>query len=629
MVDVNLKFGTPLRIEHPVDLRFGDAAVTPVGESNVTIAVTLAPPKMSAQVERVHIATLVVTISPPKMICVVRYDNAVYRGPGHDVATPWQVASVKGVSTQDKTQSITHFNQSSQSVLQNAKPLSSGSVLGFRAGVGKSRTTCGQWEDSVHIESQSGTSFSDLLKTMRPQRVAKYADGVLTTRASSTRWQERLRRPRPVNVSRWTKAYRTNAQHQSYSGKGTALNKSRSSLWSGGVRPQPGHHQPSVLPPLKPPCYTPEKGQQVHLRFVETFSNSTDLRFSCGLGISPPASIVIPIKKAYIVLNDVHLKKLDGNVELPVIDLSLQIDRDSWTWGFRATLPKESLQHVIPNAIKDPVELVATINGRQYRLLAESIKRNREFGKTTIMVSGRGKSALLADPYSPSLSFSNEHDRTAQQLMSDALTMNGVSLGWQIDWRIDDWLVPAGTWSHQGSYMSAVMAIANAAGAFIQPDPVEKILRVRPRYPVAPWDLAGATPDIELPIDVIQTESIDWFEKPAYNAVFVSGTTQGGILGHVKRAGTAGDFAAPMQTESLITHAVAARQLGLSILAATGRGATYSLTLPVLPETGIIEPGALIRYVDGAATITGIVKGVSMSASMPSMRQSIEVETYA
>ena len=83
-----------------------------------------------------------------------------------------------------------------------------------------------------------------------------------------------------------------------------------------------------------------------------------------------------------------------------------------------------------------------------------------------------------------------------------------------------------------------------------------------------------------------------------------------------------------MVTDQLITSAVAARQRGLSILADTGRQAMVSLRLPVLEETGIITPGAFVRYTDGSDIKLGIVRSTSVETSFPEVFQSIQVETH-
>ena len=46
-------------------------------------------------------------------------------------------------------------------------------------------------------------------------------------------------------------------------------------------------------------------------------------------------------------------------------------------------------------------DLLATVNGQQFRLLAERIARDRRFAQSRIRISGRGRAAMLADPHSP------------------------------------------------------------------------------------------------------------------------------------------------------------------------------------------------------------------------------------
>ncbi|GMV69639.1 MAG: hypothetical protein AMXMBFR76_20780 [Pseudomonadota bacterium] len=210
------------------------------------------------------------------------------------------------------------------------------------------------------------------------------------------------------------------------------------------------------------------------------------------------------------------------------------------------------------------------MNGTAFRVLAENISRERIFGDASIRISGRGRNAVLAAPYAPVMTFSNAEGRTARQLMNDVLTVNGVPLGWSVDWGLTDWTVPAGAFAHQGTWIEALAAIAGAAGGYLMPHPTAQSLRVRHRYPVAPWEWGSVTPDFVLPVDAVARESVRWMEKPAYNRVFVSGQ-EVGVLGQVTRAGTAGDVLAPMVVDALITEAAAARQRGIA--ASRHRGA--------------------------------------------------------
>ncbi len=123
-------------------------------------------------------------------------------------------------------------------------------------------------------------------------------------------------------------------------------------------------------------------------------------------------------------------------------------------------------------------------------------------------------------------------------------------------------------------------------------------------------------------------ESLRWVDKPAYNRVFVSGQDVG-VLGQVTRAGTAGNVLAPMVVDRLITEVAAARQRGLDVLADTGHQIEVSLRLPVLAETGVIQPGAFVEYQDGTVTRLGIVRATHIEAGMPEVLQTLGVQGYA
>ena len=83
-----------------------------------------------------------------------------------------------------------------------------------------------------------------------------------------------------------------------------------------------------------------------------------------------------------------------------------------------------------------------------------------------------------------------------------------------------------------------------------------------------------------------------------------------------------------MVTDNLITHADAARQRGLSVLADTGRQSRVSVSMPILPISGIIQPGALVEYVDGAILRRGVARSIQINAGMPTVRQTVEIETH-
>lgn len=378
-------------------------------------------------------------------------------------------------------------------------------------------------------------------------------------------------------------------------------------------------------PPVPSPCYTPNG----HLVFALPWRADADLVFVCDASPAPTdTTVVVPVRRVYLVLNDVSLHRLIDGAEVPVFTLSLSLDAGSWTWGFEAVLPVSAEPLVDPGNASGQVELVVRVNGTAFRVLAEAISRERRFGEASIRVSGRGRNAVLAAPYAPVMTFANAEGRTARQLMDDVLTLNGVSLGWSVDWGLTDWIVPARGFAHQGTWIEALAAIAGAAGGELLPHPTDQSLRVRHRYPVAPWEWHTVTPDFVLPVEAVARESVRWLEKPAYDRVFVAGQ-EVGVLGQVTRGGTAGEVLAPMVVDPLITEAAAARQRGLAVLADTGRQIEVSLRLPVWAATGIIEPGAFVEYQDGSVTRLGMVRATHVEAGLPEVWQTLGVQAYA
>lgn len=394
------------------------------------------------------------------------------------------------------------------------------------------------------------------------------------------------------------------------------------------MRPGAGTSPGPVIPPVGDPCYVPPEGDEVHLLFVEHGPADTDLVFVCERhGTDPGAVVVVPIKRVYVVLNESSLRRVDGDIALPTFQMSMSLDVDSWTWSFSASLPGRALPDLEPASPGQPVLVEATVNGVPYRFQIERFSRDRSFNVDGLKISGRGLGALLDSPHAPILTFGNSEARTAQQLMNDVLTDNGVPIGWDIDWQAVDWSVPAGLFSHQGPYISALNTIAAAAGSYIQPHPTDQVLHVMPRYPDLPWNWGDVIPHYEIPSAVSTVENIEWVEKARYNRVFVSGV-QGGVLGQVTRGGTDGGLVAPMVTDPLITTEAAARQRGIPVLANTGSQANVTLRMPVLPETGIILPGKYVRYVDGGTTHLGIARSVSVDVNSPETWQTIALETH-
>ena len=481
-------------------------------------------------------------------------------------------------------QQATRLHGATGFVQENATPIAQ-----IRTGVFQNAT---RWRDATRFAHQDGD------RSKRAGRLALWQSARPLTQHQGTDFQSASRRP-----VGWRGRYQE------------------------AMRPPPGISVWVIPEPPEPPrCYTPSS----HLLFAALAPASAHLLFFCENHTDPPDGepVVVPVRRVYFVINNVTLHRLPDGLPVPVFNLSLSLDAASWTWGFEALLPAAAEGLVAPGSNGGPVELVASVNGTTFRVLAESISRERMFGDASIRISGRGRNAVLAAPYAPVMNFQQPQARTARQLMDDVLTLNGIPLGWDIDWGLTDWNVPAGVFTQQGTWMEALVTIASVAGGYLIPHPSDQSIRVRHRYPAAPWDWGAVTPDFVLPVDAVARESLRWVEKPGYNRVFVSGQDIG-VLGQVTRAGTAGDVLAPMVVDALITEAAAARQRGIAVLADTGQQIEVSLRLPVLAETGIIEPGAFVEYQDGSVTRLGLVRSTQIEAGMPEVWQTLGVQSHA
>lgn len=397
--------------------------------------------------------------------------------------------------------------------------------------------------------------------------------------------------------------------------------------WQTGANPRPGLSVLPRPPTVDDPCYVPS----TKLVFKPEESINTNLVFVCerhGPGPGPGASVVVPIKEVYLTINSALLVRVDNGRYIPATSMSMSLDVDSWTWSFSAAVAGSALADLQPNSNGDPTVVQATLNGVDYRFAVERVSRERTFNASQLRVSGRGLGAELDAPYSAQMSFGNTQVRTARQLIADILTINNVPIGWAVgNWGPTDWRVPAGVFSHQGTYISAMNAVVGAVGAYLQPHNTGREFDVLLRYPTPAWEWSSVTPDFELPAAVTTHEGFEWADKPAYNRVYVMGQEHG-VQGRYTRRGTAGDMLAPPVVDPLITHADAARQRGRAIISDTGRIATVTLRLPVLAETGIVKPGKFVRYVEGANSHVGVVRGVSVAVNMPTIYQTLTVETH-
>lgn len=335
-----------------------------------------------------------------------------------------------------------------------------------------------------------------------------------------------------------------------------------------------------------------------------------------------------PKLETLIVINTALLTRVSDGKPVPVHSMSLSADIDSWGWTFAAKVPEAALDLVMP--LDEPVAVEADINGWKWRALVESWSESHAFARREYNIRGRSLSAQLTEPYAPASSGSNEQAANARQLAEAQLEYTD----WTLAWDIPDWLVLAGALSYSGATpLKVIQRIAEAAGGRVQSHRTDQRLLVVPRLVGKPWEWAGGATALGINDWVVRKLSREYESRVPYNAVYVSGESQG-VIAKVVRSGTAGEALAPMVTDALITAEEPARSRGTLVVGQSGKWSRERLEMPltragVLP--GLLEIGTLVGMEERGRTWRGQVVGVSVTVEFGAaftVTQNVDIERY-
>lgn len=368
-------------------------------------------------------------------------------------------------------------------------------------------------------------------------------------------------------------------------------------VWGHGVEPW-GRYPPPPPPPPEPP--EPPPSNEVVGRAALVFRCRSPLRWRPGHSRIDFGELC-PLYGGTSVFNSGVVVRLPGRESIPVDSVSLVDDIDSYAITGSLSVLTDAALDLLRPAIGALQEVEITLNGHVWRLLIDGWSRSRQHGQTTISVSGRSPSCVQARPFAPGRSWVQPATPyTAQQIALELLQGTGLAL----DWRIDDWLVPASVADyHDFTPIAAVADIADAAGATLRTSRDGQSLIVAYRYPVMPWAWANTAPDRILPATGMPKLPEQYEAGPAYNRAWAAGERTGGILYELTRDGTAGDVPAPKPvTHKLITATEAARPRAARVLAESVPKIRVSVDLPLYPaemSPGLLEVGQIVQIPDG------------------------------
>jgi len=555
------------------------------------------------------------------------WDANVVRGQvRHELQHAWQQAAPVSAGAASRWREADNVRVGAQSRWQAAAPA--------RAALRPAMREAGRLRAAAHSRWQPGAPVRHAARLLwqeaerlRNAVLQQGQEGVRLRAAARLHWQETIRLRAAVDTH-WQNGTPVRVWQSGHYGDGRAVHVSLVPHWQQAWRPRAGVSRPPLPPePPKPtPCYVPDP----HLVFRELAALDGHLVFVCRRGPGPvdpdPAQWVIPVLEVYVTTHSLAAVLLPSLEPVALKGATIESDDGGFGWSLQASGPEHLLDQLAPVSGL-PARIRVTVDGHDWVFAVERIARTRRFGEHRASIQGRSTTALLGAPYLPEQSWLNSLQISAQQAVAQALEYTGTTL----DWGIDDWTLPAGAWSLRGTPLQAALRFTEAAGAVLRSHPTEQRLIVRPRYPVLPWEWSAAAPTLQMPAAIITTDDLQPEPRAPYNAVYVSGMA-GGVLGHVRRAGTAGDLLAPQVTDPLITQEVAARMRGSAELAAAGKKLMQTMTLPMLTDTwapGPVLPGWLVQVDDIGHSWRGLVRSIRIDAGMPVVRQTVQVERVA
>jgi hypothetical protein len=172
-----------------------------------------------------------------------------------------------------------------------------------------------------------------------------------------------------------------------------------------------------------------------------------------------------------------------------------------------------------------------------------------------------------------------------------------------------------------------VLQTAQAVQAVVEAAPADLAVSVTSRYPIMPTEWATSVPDVQVPWQAVDTESVTAADQPAYTGIFVAGPAE--TIAAVRMAGTSGAEQAPLMTGELLTDLPAQIELGRTVLARSGGAQMVSRTLQVLSgagEPGVIMRGSLVRWVDPDSTWVGMTRALRIDWQFGLVRQTVACE---
>lgn len=572
---------------------------------HVSVAATLKKPVPSFVVAHVQQATITATLRKPVPAFSGVYDNNVWRGIDVSVLSLFSETQKQDTQNMSSFGSTTKCDQVNLSEFRDCLGVATETRIDFTFTKPTDKQTSSKWQDGLAINKELSSQYKEMLRVDK-QTADGWKEGLKTDQELLSSWHEMLRVDKQTS-STFRDAKKTNKDYDWSFNEAKKLNKSfETSYQFAKVRPAFSWHRIEII---TPPITKPIDNSIVFLRPYKLENRIVFEHFQ-----ETPTIKYILSKRLYYMLNTIDCVRVSDNKRIQISSITCSTSQDDWGWKISGNIVGKASYDALRETAY--TELLMTINNYQFRCFITDLKESRTFGKGNYSLSGVGRSFELSTPFSKSQSKSFSADRNVSQLLSDELTDTGWSLTTS---EMNDWLVAANSYAYANmTPIAAISDIAKNSANFVDSDRVQKIINVKKRYPVLPWNLSSATPDFVMPLNPIRELSREFVVAPNYNAVYVSGASNTGILAKVKITGTDGlEFADTIQQNPLITNDTAARITGSAFIADNLSHFKYNYSTILSDEVPLVDVGSIVSLT-GNDSFKGISQSVSISASLNS-----------
>ena len=161
------------------------------------------------------------------------------------------------------------------------------------------------------------------------------------------------------------------------------------------------------------------------------------------------------------------LKRIDIGEFIDFYSISISGDEDSWLWSFNVEIEDIGIWQLLQSNSDQPIILETSVNGHEFRFIAEGRSKSRRRGKTSYSLAGRSPAVVLGDRYAEQIT-KTWADTTAKTVAHKLCLAAGIVL----DWQTVGWPLASGKLAVKNKKPSEIIRVlANAVGAIIQSTP--------------------------------------------------------------------------------------------------------------------------------------------------------------